>query len=111
MLKSISELKNRDLYLNQLITFQDTEPVKIIMGIRRCGKSSLLKLMALHLRNNNVTDEQIIELNFESMEFSRTTAEALYRYVKEHLPDGKRTYLFFDEIHRVDRWQDAVNSC
>ena len=50
MLKSGSELRRRDLYLNRLIAFQDTEPVKIITGIRRCGKSSLMKLMVLHLR-------------------------------------------------------------
>lgn len=110
MLKSRSELRNRDLYLNRLIAFQDTEPVKIITGIRRCGKSSLLKLMARHLSNNGILEEQIIELNFESMEFRRMSAEALYLYVKERLPESKRAYLFFDEIQRVDQWQDAVNS-
>ena len=54
MLKSGSELRLRDLYLNRLIAFQDTEPVKIITGIRRCGKSSLMKLMILHLRDTGV---------------------------------------------------------
>lgn len=110
MLKSGSELRSRDLYLHRLIAFQDAEPVKIITGIRRCGKSSLLKLMAQHLRNNDVTEEQIIELNFESMKFRRMGVETLYQYVKERLPDRKRAYLFFDEIQRVDQWQDAVNS-
>ncbi|NMA25875.1 MAG: ATP-binding protein, partial [Clostridiales bacterium] len=110
MLKSGSKLRSRDLYLNRLIEFQDTEPVKIITGIRRCGKSSLLKLMSQHLRNNGVAEEQIIELNFESMEFRGMDSEALYRYVKARLPDGKRAYLLFDEIQRVDQWQDAVNS-
>ena len=79
MLKSGSELRRRDLYLNRLIAFQDTEPVKIITGIRRCGKSSLMKLMVLHLRQNGVSDDQIIEMNFESMDFRRMTAEELYR--------------------------------
>lgn len=60
MLKNTKELHPRDLYLNRLIAFQDTEPVKIISGIRRCGKSSLLKLMALHLRQSGITDDQII---------------------------------------------------
>lgn len=110
MLKTGSELRNRDLYLNRLIAFQDTEPVKIITGIRRCGKSSLMKLMARHLRSSGVTEEQIIELNFESMEFRGMSVEALYQYVKERLPYEKRAYLFFDEIQRVDQWQDAVNS-
>ena len=92
MLKSGSELRRRDLYLNRLIAFQDTEPVKIITGIRRCGKSSLMKLMVLHLRQNGVSDDQIIEMNFESMDFRRMTAEELYRYVKERLPE---TFLDF----------------
>ena len=78
MLKSGSELRLRDLYLNRLIAFQDTEPVKIITGIRRCGKSSLMKLMILHLRDTGVADDQIIEMNFESMDFRRMTVEELY---------------------------------
>ena len=65
MLKS--ELKNRDLYLNKMIAFKDTDLIKVITGIRRCGKSSLLKLMANYLKNNGITSDQIIEINFESM--------------------------------------------
>ena len=110
MRKQPSELKNRDLYLNRLIAFQDTEPVKVITGIRRCGKSSLLRLMAQHLRETGVKAEQIMEMNFESMEFRGMTAEGLYRHVKERLPETGRAYLFLDEIQRVDQWQDAVNS-
>jgi predicted AAA+ superfamily ATPase len=110
MLKDEPQLRNRDLYLNRLIAFQDTEPVKIITGIRRCGKSSLMKLMARRLQKNGVLNEQIIEINFESMEFRGMSARALYQYVKERLPADKRAYLFFDEIQRIDLWQDAVNS-
>ena len=110
MLKTENELRRRDIYLNRLIAFQDTEPVKVITGIRRCGKSSLMRLMARHLRETGVEDTQILEMNFESMEYQRMTAEELYRYVKDRLPVGKRAYLFFDEIQRIDRWQDAVNS-
>jgi predicted AAA+ superfamily ATPase len=110
MLKHESELKSRDLYLKRLIAFQDTEPVKIVTGVRRCGKSSLLKLMARHLRAHGVTDEQIIQLNFESMHLRGMSVEALYQYVKQRLPEGKRAYLFLDELQRVTGWQDAVNS-
>ena len=110
MLKSGNELRSRDIYLKRLVAFQDAEPVKIITGIRRCGKSSLLKLMAQHLRDSGIAQEQIIELNFELMEFRKMNAETLYQYVKECLPNGKRAYLFLDEIQRVDQWQDAVNS-
>lgn len=102
--------KNRDLYLNKLIAFQDTEPVKIVTGIRRCGKSSLLKLMIQHLLETGVTKEQIVEMNFESHEFKDMTADSLYRYVQGLSIPGKRMYLFFDEIQRIPAWEEAVNS-
>lgn len=103
-------LRKRDLYLDKLIAFQDTEPIKVVTGIRRCGKSSLLKLMAAHLRGNGVSDEQIIEMNFESYEFLKMTADELYRYVKERVLPDRRMYLFFDELQRMDGWENAVNS-
>lgn len=76
------ELKKRDLYLNKIIAFQDTEPVKVITGIRRCGKTSLLKLMVAHLKKNGITDEQIAEMNFESYAFKNMNSDAFYEYVK-----------------------------
>lgn len=103
-------LRKRDLYLDKLIAFQDTEPIKVVTGIRRCGKSSLLKLMAAHLRGNGVSDEQIVEMNFESYEFLKMTADELYRYVKERVLPDRRMYLFFDELQRMDGWENAVNS-
>ena len=104
------ELKNRDRYLKKLIGFQDTEPVKVITGIRRCGKSSLLKLMVRHLRETGVQSEQIVEMNFESHDFRSMTSDEVYHYVKEKAIPGKRMYLFFDELQRIDAWEDAVNS-
>ena len=95
------ELKKRDIYLNKLIAFQDTEPVKVVTGIRRCGKSSLLKLMIAHLRDTGISEEQIIEMNFESFDFSKMSVEDLYRYVKERIIPDKRAYLFFDELQRI----------
>ena len=103
-------LKKRDLYLNKLIAFKDTEPVKVVTGIRRCGKSSLLKLMVNHLKENGVPDEQIIQMNFESHEFKKMSADDFYEYVKERILPGKRMYLFFDELQRVASWEDTVNS-
>ena len=104
------ELKKRDLYLNKLIAFQDTEPVKVITGIRRCGKSSLLKLMILHLQETGITDDQILEMNFESHNFKSMTSDSFYEYVKDHMVQNRRMYLFFDEVQRVPNWEDAVNS-
>ena len=103
-------LKNRDLYLNKLIGFRDTEPVKVVTGIRRCGKSSLLKLMAVHLMKTGVLPEQIVEMNFESFEFKDLSSDDVYRYVKARVVPGKRMYLFFDEIQRIDAWENAVNA-
>lgn len=104
------ELKKRDLYLNKLITFQDAEPVKVITGIRRCGKSSLLKLMAVHLKENGIADEQILEMNFESYDFRNMSSDEFYAYVKQHIIPNKRMYLFFDEVQRIPGWENAVNS-
>ena len=104
------QLKRRDLYLNKLIAFQDTEPVKVVTGIRRCGKSSLLKLMAFHLKENGVTEEQILEMNFESFKFKNMTTDDFYAYVQTHIIPDKRMYLFFDEVQRIPNWEDAVNS-
>ena len=104
------ELKNRDRYLKKLIGFRDKEPVKVITGIRRCGKSSLLKLMIRHLRESGIGQEQIVEMNFESHDFRRYTSDEVYHYVKDRAVPGKRMYLFFDELQRIDAWEDAVNS-
>lgn len=104
------ELRNRPQYLDKLIGFQDTEPVKVVTGIRRCGKSSLLKLMVRHLLDEGKSEEQIIQMNFESYDFKNMTADDIYSYVKERVVQGKRMYLFFDELQRVDKWEDAVNA-
>lgn len=88
------ELKKRDLYLNKIIAFQDTESVKVVTGIRRCGKSSLLKLMTLHLKENGVTDNQILEMNFESHAYKNMNSDSFYEYVKQHIVPNKRMYLF-----------------
>lgn len=104
------KLRKRDIYLNKLIAFQDTGPIKVVTGIRRCGKSSLLKLMAAHLRENGVNDEQIIEMNFESYEFIKMTSDDLYQYVKERSLPDKRMYLFFDELQRMAGWENTINA-
>lgn len=104
------ELKKRDIYLNRMIAFQDTEMIKVMTGIRRCGKSSLMKLMAKHLRETGISNEQILEMNFESMSFPDMDARGFYEYVKERILPDKRMYLFFDEVQRITGWENAVNS-
>ena len=105
-----SKLKTRPNYLKKLIGFKDTEPVKVITGIRRCGKSSLLKLMIEHLKQNGVLSSQILYVNFESFEFVEFNSTKLYNYVKERIVANKRMYLFFDEVQRVKNWENAINA-
>lgn len=104
------KLRKRDIYLNKLIAFKDTEPVKVVTGIRRCGKSSLLKLMVEHLKENGISASNIIEMNFESHDFKDMTADEFYHYVKERAIENERTYLFFDEVQRIDKWEDTINA-
>lgn len=104
------KLKSRDIYLKQFIAFKDTEPVKVVTGIRRCGKSSLLKLMQKHLLDSGISSEQIIAINFESLLFQEMTYRDFYQYVKDRIISDKRYYLFFDELQRIDGWENAVNS-
>lgn len=103
-------LKHRDQYLKKLTDFQDMEPVKVITGIRRCGKSSLLKLMVQHLKNSGISPSQIVEMNFESFEFMSMTANQIYLHVRDQVIPGKRMYLFFDEIQRISGWEDSINA-
>ena len=104
------ELRKRDLYLKKLIAFQDTEPVKVITGIRRCGKSSLLKLMIEHLKETGISEKQIVEMNFESYAFRKMNSDDFYEYVRQRVLPDQRMYLFFDEVQRIPAWEEAVNA-
>lgn len=105
-----TKLKKRDLYLNRLIAFQDTEPVKVITGVRRCGKSKLLDLMIKHLLESGICTEQIVKMNFESHDYDGFDYKRFYEYVKQKCLPKKRMYFFFDELQRVDGWENAVNA-
>lgn len=87
------KLHKREVYLNQLKAFQDKDLIKVMTGIRRCGKSTLMKLMVQHLKETGINDDQIIEMNFESMKFSQFTPERIYEYVKNNIVSGKRMYI------------------
>jgi len=101
----------RDLYMNQLRDFIDKPIIKVITGIRRCGKSVILRLLKDELHQRRIDDEQIIYLNFDSFEFADIDkAEKLYAYVKERVKEGRRYYILLDEVQEVDLWEKAVNS-
>lgn len=101
----------RDLYLDQICNFMDKPVIKVITGIRRSGKSFILKLLKEELVQRQISNDQIIYLNFESFEFSEIDrAEKLYAYVREKIKGKKRYYILLDEIQKVDAWEKAVNS-
>lgn len=104
------QLRSRDLYLTRLKALQDTELIKVVTGIRRSGKSCLLKLMAASLRDAGVSEDQILEMNFESMTLPEMDARTFYEHVSQQIHPGKRVYLFFDEVQKVKGWENAINS-
>ncbi len=84
----------RTEYLNQLKSWKDEQVIKVITGIRRCGKSKLLEQYQIYLKENGITDKQIISINFEEMEYDELLDyKKLYAYLKERLVNGKMTYL------------------
>lgn len=106
----MEELKNRDDYLGQLVRFKDTSSVKIVTGIRRCGKSKLLDLMIRYLLSNGVKESQIIKINFESLRFAGMTYLDLYRYIVDKASKEGKTYIFLDEPQLIGGWEKVVNS-
>lgn len=107
----MSELINRPEYLSQLIENKDVDLVKIVTGIRRCGKSSLLDLFHQHLLSCDVPDKNIIHMNLESLRYRHLSDYvSFYEYVSERIPKSGRTYLIFDELQAVSHWEKAIES-
>ncbi|MFI3208340.1 MAG: ATP-binding protein [Eubacteriales bacterium] len=101
----------RDEYLNQLIKFKDKEIIKVVTGIRRCGKSTLFELYIDYLLEYGVEQEQIIMLNLEDLEYDFIDdAKKLHDYIARKLQMGKMNYIFIDEVQRVPEFQKAVDS-
>lgn len=101
----------RKEYLNTLIDFKDKHIIKVLTGIRRCGKSTLFILFQNYLLNNGVNKEQIISINFEDIDYEELLDyKALYKYIKERLIPNKMNYIFLDEIQNVPNYQKAVDS-
>lgn len=107
----MSDLINRPAYLQQLIEHRDVELVKIITGIRRCGKSSLLDLFHQYLLDSGVEPQQIIHMNLESLRYRDLTDYLpFYDYVSERIAPVGKTYLLFDELQAVTHWEKAIES-
>lgn len=101
----------RELYLKRIREFYDSDLIKILVGIRRCGKSVILEQIIEELKNKGIDEKHIIYVNFEFIEFEELTDyKKLNTYVKERIQDDKMYYLFFDEIQNVDNFEKVVNS-
>jgi len=101
----------RPMYLEKIMTYADSPFVKILSGVRRCGKSTILKMIMEEFKKRGVPEERILHYNFDSMQYEEIkTANLLYKEVKAKLVSGEKTYLFLDEIQEVTSWEKAVNS-
>lgn len=101
----------RPLYLNKIMPFVDTPFVKILTGVRRCGKSTILKMIQKKLKEEyHITDEQILSYRFDSMEYEDMTSKELYQELKTKILNTKKTYLFLDEIQEINGWEKVVNT-
>jgi len=104
-------MKKRDTYLNQLIALKDKSPIKVITGVRRCGKSSLLDLYEEYLLSEGVKPAAIVRMNFEPLAFDEIRDyKQLNDYVVQHIADEPKTYVLLDEVQMVAEWERAVNS-
>ena len=104
-------MKSRDIYLNKLIQFKDKPLIKVITGIRRCGKSTLLDLFEEYLLNNGIKKENIIHMNFEDLTYDEIKDyKDLNKYIKEKVLDNDKKYIILDEIQQVSNWEKAINS-
>lgn len=101
----------RSLYVDKIMAYVDAPFVKILTGVRRCGKSTILKMIMEKLRTEkNILPEQIVSLRFDSMEYEDMTAKEMFQLAKERLYPQGRTYFFLDEVQEIKNWEKVVNS-
>ena len=101
----------RKEYLKQLLSWKDQNIIKVLTGIRRCGKSTILKLYQEYLLNNGIDPSQIISINFEELEYEDLQDyKKLYQYIKDRLVENKMMYIFLDEIQNVPSYEKVVDS-
>ena len=101
----------REMYLSRIRGFYDSDLIKILVGIRRCGKSVILKQIMNELKEKKVDENHIIYVNFELIEFEELQDyKKLNKYIKEKIKDDKKYYVFLDEIQKVIKFEEVVNS-
>lgn len=101
----------RPLYVDKIMAYTDTPFVKILTGVRRCGKSTILKMIIEKLqKERNIPEDQIVSYRFDSMEYEDMAAKEMYAELKGRLYQGKKTYFFLDEMQEIKGWEKVVNS-
>ena len=102
---------NRPLYVDRIMAYTDTPFVKVLTGVHRCGKSTILKMIMEKLQQEHgIPAERIVSMRFDSMDYEDMTAKDMFKAVKEKLNPTGRTYLFLDEIQEIEGWEKVVNS-
>lgn len=102
---------DRPLYMDKIMAYTDTPFVKILTGVRRCGKSTILKMIMERLKTErHIPDERIISCRYDSMEYVDLTAKDMYDQLKSCLSTEGKTYLFLDEVQEIEGWERVVNS-
>lgn len=102
---------NRPLYTEKIMAYTDTPFVKVLTGVRRCGKSTILKMIMEKLQNERgISADQIVFMRFDSMEYEDMTAKQMFEAVKAKLSESKKTYFFLDEVQEIEGWEKVVNS-
>lgn len=102
---------NRPIYVDKIMAYADTPFVKILTGIRRCGKSTILKMLIKEMKKKGIRNDQILHYSFDSLEYEDfKTAKGLFMHLKQHLFLEGKTYLFLDEILEVKSWEKVVNT-
>lgn len=100
----------RENYVKKIMAFTDTPFVKVLTGVRRCGKSTIMQMIMDELRKKGIPEERIVSYRFDSMEYEGMTAKQLYEMLKTKLSDTEKTYVFLDEVQEITSWEKTVNS-
>ena len=100
----------RPMYVERIMKYADAPFVKILTGVRRCGKSTILKMIINELKKRGVREERILSYRFDSMEYEDMTAKEMFGEIKCKLSDDEKTYIFLDEVQEIKDWEKIVNS-
>lgn len=107
----VVDMINRPLYTEKIMAYTDTPFVKVLTGVRRCGKSTILKMIMEKLQTERgISADQIVSMRFDSMEYEDMTAKQMFEAVKAKLSENKETYVFLDEVQEIKGWEKVVNS-